>query len=472
MGCFSPSPSRNSDKTVLASSQEADLLGPACQAELLTVAKLTRESTNEIEAGHSGLKKRARRLSDLGRPIQLHEQSALRMIEQLQGAANLHAYLWADLAQEQQSEEQQPLKSRSNATGQPGKKQRKRRKINAYQAFTATHVQGRLANKDDAQRYRQLSVPEKRKFQVMAHAMTQRRRAMGGTRAKRRRNDPMAWHLRKKRRAARRLQRDYDPKESRRTLQKDRADLLLMRWEQISSQFDAERRESRQSERESRKHFLSHVNCNRELWPLDPLGDYIYSWRIKAPPACSDAHTPGSETLFAQHTWMSKGAQEAASVHAVAARTGDARVSEWERRHAVLEPVPGVKLPKESDAARAARATRQAGLVLSSHAQQLSQALATVLMNFAGQGVKQAAKVKSKQRLLLEENHVVLELQQTLAIGGTRRLWYQICYLTYDRPVRASFMALEEDVFLGQVKPTEICLSLLLHKKMEAKGKR
>ena len=77
MGCFSPSPSRNSDKTVLASSQDADLLGPACQAELLTVAKLTRESTNEIEAGRSGLEKRARRLSDLGRQNQVHEQSAL-----------------------------------------------------------------------------------------------------------------------------------------------------------------------------------------------------------------------------------------------------------------------------------------------------------------------------------------------------------------------------------------------------------
>ena len=68
-----------------ASSEEEDLLGAACQAEVLTVAKLTRESTNEIEAGHSAGKKLARRQSDLGRAIKLQDQSAQRMMMMLQG---------------------------------------------------------------------------------------------------------------------------------------------------------------------------------------------------------------------------------------------------------------------------------------------------------------------------------------------------------------------------------------------------
>ena len=50
---------------------------------------------------------------------------------------------------------------------------------------------------------------------------------------------------------------------------------------------------------------------------------------------------------------------------------------------------------------------------------------------------------------------MVIELQQTQVgngkqrpeVAGTvvRRLWYQVCYLTYDRPVRATFLSLEED---------------------------
>lgn len=81
-----------------ASSEEEDLLGAACQAEVLTVAKLTRESTNEIEAGHSAGKKLARRQSDLGRAIKLQDQSAQRMMMMLRGTPALHAHLWSDLS--------------------------------------------------------------------------------------------------------------------------------------------------------------------------------------------------------------------------------------------------------------------------------------------------------------------------------------------------------------------------------------
>ena len=466
-----------------ASSEEEDLLGAACQAEVLTVAKLTRESTNEIEAGHSAGKKLARRQSDLGRAIKLQDQSAQRMMMMLRGTPALHAHLWSDLSMPAkkgpnsdgrsqlprdptcQDSAQGPKDSGSRPKRKgreevtPKTRQKKQRKISAYQAYVASHVRGRLANREDAQKYRQLSQSEMRKYENLAHAMMQRRRITGGRRSKPRRADPLAWPLRMKRGAAKRLHRPFDPKEARRQVHRDRSDLLWMRWQEISSQIDRQNSHTRAGEKQARDDFLSHVRCNGELWPLDPLKDHLFSWPIQRPPACSDASpSAGFTSQFVQHTWMSKAAQDVActpDISGIVGRSGDSRVAEWERRHVVLQPMPGVKLPKESESARAARATRQAGVFLSPAARNMAQALSRMLMTFAGQGLKQASKAKSKQRLLLEENHVVIELQQTQVgngkqrpeVAGTivRRLWYQVCYLTYDRPVRATFLSLEED---------------------------
>ena len=435
-----------------ASSEEEDLLGAACQAEVLTVAKLTRESTNEIEAGHAAGKKFARRRSDLGRALKLQDLSAQRMVRMLQGMPALHANLWSDLAMpankdpnEDNSGTRQKRKGPEEV--RPKSNVKKQRSISAYQAFVASHVRGRMANREDVQKYRQLSESEKRKYVHLAHAMTQRRRVAGGRRSKRRRADPLAWPLRMKRKAAKRLQKRFDPKEARRQVQRDRSDLLWMRWQQISSEMDRLQRRARTGEKQARDDFLSHVHCNGELWPLDPLKDHLFSWHIQRPPACSDPiPDAGPTSQFVQHTWMSKAAQDvvcARDITGILGRSRESRLGDWERRHVVLRPMPGVKLPKESEKARAARGTRQAGIFLSPAARLLEKALAKMLMTFAGQGRPDSSKVKSKQRLLLEENHVVVQLQRPESV--VRQLWYQVCYLTYDRPVRATFLSLEED---------------------------
>ncbi|CAE7388829.1 unnamed protein product [Symbiodinium sp. CCMP2592] len=441
-----------------ASSEEEDLLGAGCQAEVLTVAKLTRESTNEIEAGHAAGKKWARRRSDLGRALKLQEQSAQRMMRMLQGTPALHADLWSDLSMagnKGPTEDSSGNGKKRKGPGQNPKKTtaKKQRSISAYQAYVASNVRGRLANREDVQKYRQLSESEMQKYGNLAHAMTQRRRVAGGKRSKVRRADPLAWPLRLKRKAARRLQSRFDPKEARRQLQRDRSDPLWMRWQQISSEMDRQHNQAQAGDKQAREDFLSHVDCKGELWPLDPLKDHIFSWRIQRPPACSDpVPDTGFTSDFVQHTWMSKAAQDVAcapSITGVLGRSRESRLAEWERRHVVLRPMPGVKLAKESDNARAARAIRQAGLVLSPAARNLEKALANMLMTFAGQGLKEPSKVKSKQRLLLDENHVVVRLQRPEIAGSmVRCLWYQVCYLTYDRPVRATFLSLEEDTYL------------------------
>ena len=119
------------------------LLSEPCLAQISCIARLTRESTNQIERGHSLSKRNAKLQADSGKAIRVPELSALRFLRAVDKGVGIHAHVW----------KKKVTASKKRPAGQSEAKACKRRRLSRWQAWTSCNVSGRKANKTDALHY-------------------------------------------------------------------------------------------------------------------------------------------------------------------------------------------------------------------------------------------------------------------------------------------------------------------------------
>ena len=428
------------------------LVGDHSLAELEAMAQLVYGNTSLIEEGHAGCKRDARGREQT-HAMRLTDSSAARVLRRSRTEASRWPTAMATKTPQSRSnnpaqcQQQHPqhCQTQVKQQQQKGKKSDKDKRSNREQgrpktkkcfpitscnAWMAAHVIGRKITGSDYREYNQAmqDPASKSKYTTLAKVMELAKQTQGNK--KRKRNDTLAYMLRKRRVECHRGQQPWNPTLERAALQLEMHKLFQQRWLEHRASVrkraaDATRTKRQDLEELSRfansspspalHAFDSEVRQAFQPYPVANPASVAYWWK-------PDLREYVFQTL-------PRTVQQDAIRHQ----------TRWERDHSTIVNQVGPRIPPPSASERRARLCLEAGRCMCSassrHWRAMQLALRRAMQQFMGPGSRRAGI--TEERRALEEGQVVVRIQKhgdTVSVDGPLWLHVALIYIDQTRP--------------------------------------